>query len=118
MARRALQRAWHCVGPVCNAEERALSQFLSLANSGRAELLDIGRLLSQFSGLQRRAGRSGKDSVDLARDQHDDLANAAAGVLVSLDLDRSPGLVDQGKLVNAVGGGFPEPMRPSSLQYV
>lgn len=37
--------------------------FLSLANSGRVELLDHGRLLSQFAGLQRRAGRSGKDSA-------------------------------------------------------
>jgi hypothetical protein len=65
--------------------------FLSLANSGRVELLDHGRLLSQFAGLQRRAGRSGKDSVDHARDAHDDLANACAGVLVSLDQSRAGG---------------------------
>jgi hypothetical protein len=83
--------------------------FLSLANSGRVELLDNGRLLSQFAALQRRAGRSGKDSVDHPRDAHDDLANSVAGVLVNLDLDRRPGLVEQGKLVRASGDGFPIP---------
>jgi hypothetical protein len=84
--------------------------FLSLANSGRVELLDHGRLLSHFAGLQRRAGRSAKDCVDHARDAHDDLANAVAGVLVSLDLDRSPGLVDQGRLVQAGGSGYLAPL--------
>jgi hypothetical protein len=83
--------------------------FLSLANSGRVELLDNGRVLSQFAALQRRAGRSGKDSVDHPRDAHDDLANSVAGVLVSLDLDRRPGLVEQGRLVQKGGDGFAIP---------
>jgi hypothetical protein len=83
--------------------------FLSLANSGRVELLDNGRVLSQFAALQRRAGRSGKDSVDHPRDAHDDLANSVAGVLVNLDLDRRPGLVEQGKLVQKGGDGFAIP---------
>jgi hypothetical protein len=83
--------------------------FLSLANSGRVELLDNGRLLSQFAALQRRAGRSGKDSVDHPRDAHDDLANSVAGVLVNLDLDRRPGLVEQGRLVQKGGEGFAIP---------
>jgi hypothetical protein len=83
--------------------------FLSLANSGRVEVLDNGRVLSQFAALQRRAGRSGKDSVDHPRDAHDDLANSVAGVLVNLDLDRRPGLVEQGRLVQKGGEGFAIP---------
>ena len=74
--------------------------FLSLANSGRCELLDNGRMLSQFAGLQRRTARSGRDSVDHARDTHDDVCNVAAGVLVNLDLDRRPALVRQADMLN------------------
>jgi len=83
--------------------------FLALANSGRVELLDHGRLQSQFAGLQRRPGRQGKDSVDHARDSHDDLANSVAGVLVEMDLDRRPSLVDQSRLVTPAGAGHPMP---------
>jgi hypothetical protein len=83
--------------------------FLSLANSGRVELLDNGRMLSQFAGLQRRTARSGRDSVDHARDTHDDVCNVAAGVLVGLDLDRRPSLVRQSDmLVDSVALPIPE----------
>jgi hypothetical protein len=82
--------------------------FLSLANSGRIELLDNGRLLSQFAGLQRRTARSGRDSVDHARDTHDDLSNVCAGVLVGLDLDRRPALVQQSDMLSN-GAALPQP---------
>jgi hypothetical protein len=36
-------------------------------------------LVAQISGLERRTGRSGKDSIDHAPNGHDDLANAVAG---------------------------------------
>ena len=67
--------------------------LLPLLNAGRVELLDHPRLSSQLTGLERRTARSGRDSIDHAPGGHDDLANAVAGVLVGLDLDRRPPLV-------------------------
>jgi hypothetical protein len=45
-------------------------------------LLDNRRLATQLLGLERRTARGGRDSIDHASGAHDDLANAAAGVLV------------------------------------
>ncbi len=67
--------------------------LLSLINAGRLELLDAPRLTAQLCGLERRTARSGRDSVDHAPGGHDDLANAVAGVLVGLDIDRRPALI-------------------------
>jgi hypothetical protein len=55
-----------------------------LFSSGRVQLLDHLRLMAQLCGLERRTARSGRDSVDHGpgANQHDDLANAAAGALV------------------------------------
>lgn len=65
-------------------------------------------MLSQFAGLQRRTARSGRDSVDHARDTHDDVCNVTAGVLVGLDLDRRPALVRQSDmLVNSAAIPLP-----------
>jgi hypothetical protein len=38
--------------------------FLSLVNSGRIDLLDNPRMVTQFCQLERRTIRAGKDSVD------------------------------------------------------
>lgn len=57
-------------------------ELLPLVNSGRVELLDDQRLLTQLATFERRSGRSGKDSVDHAPGSHDDVANAAAGAYV------------------------------------
>lgn len=54
--------------------------FLPIVNSGRVELLDDKRLITQLSRLERRTSRSGQDSVDHPRGSHDDIANAVAGV--------------------------------------
>ncbi len=67
--------------------------LLPLMTTGRVELLDHPRLTSQLVGLERRTARSGKDSVDHTPGGHDDLANAVAGALVSIDLDRRPSLI-------------------------
>ena len=67
--------------------------LLPLLNAGRIELLDSLRLRAQLTGLERRTARSGQDSIDHGPGAHDDLANAVAGVLVGLDLDRRPPLV-------------------------
>ena len=56
-------------------------EVLPLLNSGKAELLDNKRLLIQLRSLERRTSRAGKDTVDHSPGGHDDLINAAAGVL-------------------------------------
>jgi len=53
-------------------------------NSGRCELLDNNKLTTQFINLERRVGRSGKDSIDHPPRGHDDLCNSAAGLLYML----------------------------------
>jgi len=58
--------------------------FLPLLNSGRVELLDNARLIAQLCALERRTARGGRDSIDHAPGAHDDIANAAAGVLTGL----------------------------------
>jgi hypothetical protein len=81
--------------------------LLPLLNAKRVELLDNPRLAAQLAGLERRTARSGKDSIDHAPGGHDDLANAVAGVLVGLDLDRRPALLRANDLLN---GGMPVPV--------
>jgi hypothetical protein len=67
--------------------------LLPLLNSRRIRLLDIPRLTGQLCSLERRVARGGRDSIDHAPGAHDDLANAVAGVLVSIVDDRRPTLV-------------------------
>ena len=52
--------------------------------SGRVRLLDNERLIYQLVSLERRTQRSGHDSVDHPRGQHDDVANSAALAIVLL----------------------------------
>ena len=79
--------------------------LLPLLNARRVELLDQPRLSAQLAGLERRTARSGRDSIDHAPNAHDDLANAVAGVLVSIDLDRRQPLVEIGDVLAADGQG-------------
>jgi hypothetical protein len=60
--------------------------MLPAINSGKVELLDNPRLISQLCALERRVARSGKDSVDHPRGGHDDVVNAAALALVAAAL--------------------------------
>jgi hypothetical protein len=55
---------------------------LPLMTSGRVELLDHKRLVAQMGALERRTGRTGRDTVDHPPRGRDDVANAAAGALV------------------------------------
>jgi hypothetical protein len=73
--------------------------FLPLVNSGRVDLLDSPRMVSQFCGLERRTARSGRDSVDHQPDGHDDIANSVAGILVDINSDRRPALVRRDDLL-------------------
>lgn len=59
-------------------------ELLPLVNGARIELLDLPRLYAQLVGLERRTARGGRDSTDHPPGGHDDVANAAAGVLVSI----------------------------------
>jgi len=58
--------------------------FEPLLNSGKVELLDHPKLLQQLIGLIRKG-----EKIDHASGDHDDHANAAAGVLVLTQVDRS-----------------------------
>ena len=62
--------------------------LLPLINGGAVELLDNDRLISQLCALERRTTKSGKDSVNHPETgssaHHDDVINAAAGVLVNV----------------------------------
>lgn len=84
--------------------------MLPLLNARRVELLDNPRLSAQLVGLERRTARSGKDSVDHTPGGHDDLANAVAGVLVGLDMDRRPSLIPK--------DAVPVNDQPADLGYV
>jgi hypothetical protein len=53
-------------------------------NSGRIQLLDNRRMVTQFANLERRTSPIGKDRVDHGPGGHDDLCNSAAGALVQL----------------------------------
>jgi len=57
-------------------------ELLPLMNSRRVELLESRTLVSQLCGLERRTARGGRDSIDHAPGQHDDVINAVAGALV------------------------------------
>jgi hypothetical protein len=64
--------------------------LLPMLNSGTVDLLDHPRLLAQLSALERRTARGGRDAIDHAPGQHDDVANAAAGALVLATTGRAP----------------------------
>lgn len=74
------------VRPAKRTKSEIYRDFLPLVMSGRVELLDHGRLITQLVGLERRVARGGKDSYDHMPGQNDDVANAAAGVLVAGDV--------------------------------
>ena len=57
-------------------------------NAREVALLDNARLINQLVGLERKTARGGRNSIDHAPGGHDDLANAAAGVLVHLTKPR------------------------------
>lgn len=72
--------------------------LLPAVNSAKVELLDERRLVEQLCRLERRTSRGGKDSIDHPPGGRDDVANAAAGVLVACTAPRiMPGIM-------AIGG--------------
>jgi hypothetical protein len=55
-------------------------ELLPRLTSGEIELLDNETLIFQLCSLQRRTRSGGRDSIDHPLNQHDDVANCAAGV--------------------------------------
>jgi hypothetical protein len=62
------------------AKNELYIDLLPLINGRRIALLDNGRLINQLVSLERQVSRSGRESIDHPRGQHDDLANAVAGL--------------------------------------
>jgi hypothetical protein len=63
--------------------------ILPVMNSGRVELPDNKRLVSQLVGLERRTARGGRDSIAHAPHSHDDLANAVAGAIAEQSREKA-----------------------------
>jgi hypothetical protein len=57
---------------------------LALINSGRVDLLDHTKAITQLASLERRTSRGARDVVDHPPAGHDDLANVVAALAVSL----------------------------------
>lgn len=68
--------------PSERSKSELYTDLLPILNSRGCDLLDNDRIVTQLVGLERRTGRSGKDSIDHGPGGHDDVANAAAGALV------------------------------------
>lgn len=68
--------------PSARPKGEIYQQLLPALNSGRVELLEDRRLISQLVNLERRTSRGGRDSIDHRPGSHDDVANAAAGALL------------------------------------
>jgi hypothetical protein len=102
--------------PAEKAKSDIYRELLPLLNSRRVELLDSPRLMAQLLNLERRVARGGRDSVDHGPGGHDDLANAAAGLVVRLMGDAQ----DIGRWLAlgknwSLAGEYPEHPEPPGL---
>ncbi|AEG31546.1 hypothetical protein [Thiomicrospira cyclica] len=61
---------------------------LPLINSCRVELLDLPDIINQFTTLERKTSRGGRDSIDHAPGAHDDLVNSIAGAIINTKKSR------------------------------
>jgi len=57
-------------------------ELLPILNSGRVELLDQPRLITQLCQLERSPSRGGRDNISHPPGGHDDIINAVAGAIV------------------------------------
>jgi hypothetical protein len=84
-----VQSAFLKAGVQYLAADRSKSEiFLDIVpqvNSRQVRLLDNERLVNQLVSLERRVGRgTGRDIIDHPPGGHDDIANAAAGAIISM----------------------------------
>jgi len=79
---------FHKFGIICEPSAKVKSELyvdlLALLNSRRIDLLDHPRTFNQLIGLERHTARFGRDRIDHAPGQHDDLINSVAGVASEL----------------------------------
>jgi hypothetical protein len=68
--------------PTASPKSDLYRDMLPLINSRAVDLLDCPRLVDQLTGLERRTGTNGRDTIDHPQGGHDDLANAVAGAVV------------------------------------
>lgn len=69
------------VEPSDQAKSGLYIDTLAALNSGQVELPPDDRMVVQFTALERRTARGGRDSVDHPPGGHDDRANAVAGLI-------------------------------------
>jgi hypothetical protein len=91
--------------PAEKPKSEIYASLLPLINSKAIDLIENDRLVTQIASLERRTSRGGKDSIDHAPGAHDDLANAAAGALVTAF--KEPGISNfNRKLIYQPGGYY------------
>lgn len=86
------------------------SELAPIINSAKCELLEHQRLAAQFTTLERRTARSGKDSIDHCPGAHDDLVNVAAIALVLAASKPSVMVISEAALRWAAGSGGAMPV--------
>lgn len=69
---------------VAKPKSQLYAELLPRLCSGEIELLDNETLVHQLSSLERRTRSGGRDIIDHAPGQHDDVANVCAGVVDSV----------------------------------
>lgn len=77
--------------PADKTKSELYRELLPLITAGQVELLDHLALRKQLLALERRMTRTGREVIDHPPRFHDDVANAAAGVLVGLEARRGVG---------------------------
>jgi hypothetical protein len=80
--REAFRRQGIAYEPADRPKSDLYTDLLPRLTSRRVSLLDHPRLSTQLCALERRTGRSGRDTIDHPPGGHDDLANAVAGSVV------------------------------------
>jgi hypothetical protein len=80
--------------PAAKPKSDLYSALLPAINSGKIDLLDEPRSLSQLCCLERRTSRGGKDSTDHPPNAHDDIANAIAGAFNTTKRGSYPSSLD------------------------
>jgi hypothetical protein len=77
--------------------------MVPMLSSKQCELLDIPKITNQFSALERRTSRTGKDTIDHAPGGHDDFVNAISGALTMLTKKGDPSLDQWAKMEFGLG---------------
>jgi hypothetical protein len=76
--------------PAARSKSELYGDLVAVINSGAVDLLDNAKLIGQLVGLERRSRAGGRDQIDHAPGGHDDLANAAAGAVLSENIGGDP----------------------------